>query len=356
MTFVLNEFMRVRLAEPLVCDLLLEGRSYKLPDIRCLPVLASVDQATDLEELTSRFARALTVEHDEAERLVDQLVAAGILRPSGSEHPLMPQVRRWEHYGWTDALIFHCLTEQRPYHDVLGAAEPHDPGVLLRERLDHRAAPPFWKKLDTDYQPLPPPAPDPDRDLAEVLLARRTHVPWSGERMSAAQVSRVLHDANVPLVELRRRAEATYRDRPSVLLENTYGDLETYLIAYDVDGIEPGVYHYDPRDHGIGAVAQGDFRERVQRAFVGQQRASSGACSLLVSVVWERHMFRYPNDPRAYRTVLTLIGQLAQRYLVAFTAQRFTTFPTPAHQPGLTDELIGTRRFVESGIYLITAG
>ncbi|WP_158718589.1 MULTISPECIES: SagB/ThcOx family dehydrogenase [unclassified Streptomyces] len=318
--------------------------------------MASIDGHVERSEIVERFRDGLAVGERQATEFVDKLIEAGVLWPEGYTHPLMPQVQTWREYGWTDALIFHCLTEGQSYTDVLHAETPETPAEALTRRLGEGQLPPFWKTLPVAYEKLPEAVDYPSRDLADVLLSRRTHVPWSGQKLTAEQVSRVLRDANIPLVKRRRAAEEGFRDDPSALMWNIYGDLETYFIAYDVAGVEPGIYHYDPRDHALGQVAAGDFREKVRDAFVGQERAGSGSCSVLISAVWERHMFRYAGNPRGYRTMMMLIGQFAQRYLVSWTALGYTTFPTPAHYPELTDALIGSRRYEESGIYLITAG
>nr|WP_272919077.1 SagB/ThcOx family dehydrogenase [Streptomyces sp. SID7834] len=233
---------------------------------------------------------------------------------------------------------------------------PADTDSVLRDRIDKQQPPAFWKNLNVPYQPLPPAAEASDRDLGEVLLSRRSHRPWSKQKMTAQQLSRVLTDVNLPLVNQRRTAESQYLETPSALMHNSYGDIETNVIVYDVDGLEPGVYHYDPNDHGLGLIRSGDLRDEVQSAFVGQSRAGSGSCSLLLSVVWERHMYRYANNPHGYRSLMECLGQFAQRYLVAWTSLGFETFPTPAHYAALTDGLIGTKRFEETGVYLLTAG
>jgi SagB-type dehydrogenase family enzyme len=227
---------------------------------------------------------------------------------------------------------------------------------VLARQLELHALPELWREHPVPYERLPAPTGYPDRDLGDVLLARRTHRPWTGRSLTSQHLSRVLLDANAPLVKSRLAAEREFRKRPSALLENLYGDLETYVVAYDVDGLAPGLYHYDPRDHQLGRIRSGCLREQVCTAFVGQEAASAGSCSLLITAVWKRHMVRYANNPRGYRTLMMLVGQLAQRYLVGWTAFGFRTFPTPAHYPELTDSLLGTDRFVESGIYLLTAG
>ncbi|WP_159106609.1 SagB/ThcOx family dehydrogenase [Streptomyces rishiriensis] len=353
----LNDFMRIRLGSPVIFDLLLERRSVKVPDVRVLSLLGRVRQRMSEPDLIKLSADVFGCDAAAAESLVTKLIAAGVLQDADHEHELMPEVHEWKRYGWLDALVLHCLSEGQNYCDVVDAADPHSPDDVLQERIARHGLPAFWKQIDTDRViVLSEPREYPPRDLGEVLLARRTHIPWSGEVMDAKQVSRVLLDANKPLVAMRRRAEEEYVARPSALLENAYADMETYFVSFDVDGIPPGLYHYDPAGHRLSLVRAGDLREEVRTAFTGQERASSGSCALLLSAVWERHMLRYEGDPRAYRTLLTLVGQFAQRYLVALTAFGFTTFPTPAHQPVLADDLIGTNRFEESSLYLIAAG
>lgn len=353
----LNDFMRVRLGNPVVCDLLLENKSVQVSDTRFLSLFGRVPGGVAEPELIKVCAEVFECDAATAEDIVARLVAAGILLVVGYEHPLMPEVRQWKKYGWLDALVLHCRSEGQKYSDLVDAADAVSPDELLRERLARYGLPSFWKQVHTGRAfALPDPTEYPERDLGAVLLSRRTHVPWSGQRMNAGQVSRILLDANKPLVAMRRQAEEEYLTRPSALLENAYADLETYFVAFDVGGIPAGLYHYDPAGHRLAMVREGDLREDVRTAFTGQERAGSGSCALLLSVVWERHMMRYAGDPRAYRTVLTLVGQFAQRYLIALTAFGFTTFPSPAHQPALADDLIGTDRFEESSLYLVAAG
>ncbi|GAA1416834.1 hypothetical protein GCM10009601_09810 [Streptomyces thermospinosisporus] len=353
----LNDFMRVRLGSPVICDLLLENKSVSVSDTRFLSLFGRIQRSVTESELVKACADVFDCDPATAEKTVAKLISMRILQDSEYEHPLMPEVRQWKKYGWLDALVLHCRSEGQKYSDVIDSAESRDPDDLLRERIARHGLPPFWKQVHTDQVVvLPQPTNYPERDLGEVLLSRRTHIPWSGQKMDAGQVSRMLLDANRPLVAMRRRAENEYQTRPSALLENAYADLETYFVAFDVVGIPAGLYHYDPAGHRLSLVRAGNLREEVRSAFTGQERASSGSCALLLSAVWERHMLRYEGDPRAYRTLLTLVGQFAQRYLVALTAFGFTSFPTPAHLPTLADNLIGTNRFEESSLYLVSAG
>ena len=47
--------------------------------------------------------------------------------------------------------------------------------------------------------------------------------------------------------------------------------LELFLVAGDVQGMEPGVYRYLPRRHALARLAEGDRRKPLGRAAYGQE-------------------------------------------------------------------------------------
>ena len=61
--------------------------------------------------------------------------------------------------------------------------------------------------------------------------------------------------------------ETGYRTAPSA--GGTF-PLETYLVAGAVDGLEPGVYHYDPAAHSLDQTAEGDIRPELAEACMNQ--------------------------------------------------------------------------------------
>lgn len=351
MNLRLNDFARFRFGPPITCELLLEQRRYRIhsPELAAV-VLGLAESATD-DEVLKRIAAATSREN--ADQIRRDLVEGKVLVPDGYEHPLAAEASVWVEHGWTEALALQRATDNLEFVDIRPAT-----GQAQGRTESSWSVPdalPLWLERDVEYLALPTPTPWPDRSLSEVMLARRTHVPWSQRPVDAAVLSRILHGANLPLVRGRRIAEQG-GNAPEVRLKNLFGDFETYVAIHDVDGFAPGLYHYQPRDHTLGALRNGDVREELVDTFVGQSRAGGGAFAVILSVTWERHLYRYPDNQRGYRTIMILAGQLAHRYIMGSTAFGLVTFPTPAHNPEGTDALLGTERLVESAIYLVSVG
>ncbi|MEF8943744.1 MAG: SagB/ThcOx family dehydrogenase [Desulfohalobiaceae bacterium] len=76
--------------------------------------------------------------------------------------------------------------------------------------------------------------------------------------------------------------------------------LEIYLAAGEVAGLSPGVYRYRPQEHDLVRVQEGDKREAIARAAVGQMWISKAQAVLVVGAVFERTTSKYSNHGRQY--------------------------------------------------------
>jgi SagB-type dehydrogenase family enzyme len=142
---------------------------------------------------------------------------------------------------------------------------------------------------------------------------------------------------------------------PSALFNSAFTAIEVYIFAFNVNGLPPGLYHYDPKKHSVACLRKGDLQNEVTKMCVGQARAGSGACALAFSGVWKRYMYRY-RHPRAYRTLLVNIAELAQKHLILATALSLSTFVTPAFNDELADRLLDVEGFDEAVLELIAFG
>ena len=51
--------------------------------------------------------------------------------------------------------------------------------------------------------------------------------------------------------------------------------VDVYVAAHRVEGLEPGLYRYEPRSHRLTALRRGDLREPMVRACLGQRKADA---------------------------------------------------------------------------------
>jgi len=69
--------------------------------------------------------------------------------------------------------------------------------------------------------------------------------------------------------------------------------LQVHIVVGQVDGIEQGVYHYRPAEHGLVRVAEGDRRLDLARAALDQEQVRHGAVVIALSAAYERIIQKY---------------------------------------------------------------
>jgi SagB-type dehydrogenase family enzyme len=353
----LNPFFRVRFVDGVTLDLFLEGTTFTFHDARLIRLLARLDQPMPRSAVVAFTTWALGAGSEDAGTVVDELVDHKVLVAEDASYPMLPAVTHWVERGWLEALMLHMRSRSLDFADTaqdgarLAAEE-------LRRIIEAEGPPPsFWK----DYPghratALPPPdGPPGERSLEQILLARRSNRPWRKGRVDTQVLSSILAAANQESVRLRVHAEATWSTNPLMLLNSAFSALETYVFVFHVDGVDAGLYHYDLRDHKLVLLREGSLQQELVTMCIGQDRPAGAAFAVAISAVWGRAMFRY-RHPRAYRTLLVNVAELAQKYIVLATAWGLSTFLTPALKDEFADALFGFDGYEEAALYVVAAG
>ena len=350
-----NPLVRLRFDDGPVLELPLEGRTFQLPDPTVIAALPLTKKASTVDELVTLLVSERVVDGTpEAEALVAELFRVGVCA-HGDPPPLWTAARHWIERGWTEALLFHLACQTETFRD-----ENIDDIDAVNDRvLAERVAagrPDAWHRHEGPVIELPPGRPATELpDLETVLMARRSNQPWRKGTIALSDVATTAALASAETVAVRRIYEQEVQRRPSVVLNSAFTALELYLVAHSVEGLEPGLYHYEPDTHRLRRRRAGDLRDPLQRMCVGQHRAGSGAATWVITAVWERYMWRYP-QPSAYRTLMINTGELAQKLLVYSTALGLSTFITPAFDDEYADEVLGLSPAVETPVEVIGVG
>jgi SagB-type dehydrogenase family enzyme len=86
--------------------------------------------------------------------------------------------------------------------------------------------------------------------------------------------------------------------------------LELYVIAGNVEGLTPGVYHYQPGRHRLQQTMPGDQRRLLARAAHGQAWVRTAAAVVVITAVYDRTTRKYGD--RGVRYVHMEVGHAAQ--------------------------------------------
>lgn len=153
------------------------------------------------------------------------------------------------------------------------------------------------------------PAPPTDDPLARTVVERRSQRRFSGEAMGLDELSRLLY------LGYGRTDDGFYR---AVASGGALYPLELYVVALDVEGLEPGLYHYGVEHHRLDVVRHGDLRSAIAENVVceGIDLEHAGAV-VVISALFRRTTLKYQN--RGYRMVLLEAGAVSQNLGLAAT-------------------------------------
>jgi SagB-type dehydrogenase family enzyme len=86
--------------------------------------------------------------------------------------------------------------------------------------------------------------------------------------------------------------------------------LEVYVLAGNVEGVEPGLYRYEPLEHALEPVAAGDLREALSGASLRQSAIAGAPAVFVIAAVYERVAVKY--GERGTRYARIEVGAIAQ--------------------------------------------
>ena len=221
-------------------------------------------------------------------------------------------------------------------------------GALLQRSPDMRASASrsVLRRTGLAAAELPPGKPLRER-LDDALRARRS--------------TRAYGDAPISLDELASLLRAAYgvtgtlagqqlRCAPS---GGALYPLELYVVAAEVAGLEPGLYHYDPLRDVLERV-RGAQRRELEGLTPYDELVVPSAAVVAISAVFWRSRFKY--GARAYRFALLEAGHAAQNYLLAATALGLSACPVGGFFDRRVDALLGIDGLHEASLYLLPVG
>jgi len=161
---------------------------------------------------------------------------------------------------------------------------------------------------------LPAPHTDGTVSVETALAERRSNRQFRDKALSIDQIAQVLWAAyGVTSPHDNPQFRGGMRTSPSA--GATY-PLEVYLVAGNVEGVEPGVYRYISDEHIIERIVAGDVRR--QEPFASNNMAASAPATIFYSAVFERTTGRYGELGEQY--VYIEVGHSAQNVYLQIEA------------------------------------
>lgn len=200
--------------------------------------------------------------------------------------------------------------------------------------------------LPTDFSSL-----EMKGDILSVIRDRKSSRVYTPESLTIAQLSFLLW-ATQGVKAIRGRAYATLRTVPSGGARHAF---ETYLVIRNVEGLNPGAYHYLPMEHALEFLHDVDNIENtISESLSGQGWTKRAAAVFYWSMVPYRAEWRY--GVMAHRVALIDAGHVGQNLYLACTALGVGACAIAAFSHEKCNELFGLDGDSEFMVYTCPVG
>jgi SagB-type dehydrogenase family enzyme len=203
---------------------------------------------------------------------------------------------------------------------------------------------------ESSHRGLKPKSPRRERPTQVVSVVRLPEPKTSGgmpiwEATARRRSERRLTDAALSIEHLSQLAWATsgiserkrsLRTSPSAGAVFPY---EAYVIAAVVEGLTPGIYRYEPLEHALQLLFEGDFREELVDACLGQRWALPCPATFVWTAIPKRCSSRYGS--RAARYINLDLGYVAENFYLASVSLGLGTCSIGAFSDDLMNALMG---------------
>ena len=195
-----------------------------------------------------------------------------------------------------------------------------------------------------DVLKLPDPRTKGQVSLEEALANRRSNREFSSSPLKLEDVSQLLWSAQ------GITSAGGGRTAPSA---GALYPLEIYLVAGNVQSLSAGIYRYQPQGQALVRIKDGDVRNELARAAVGQACVKQGAISLVIAGVYERTTAKYGDRGTEY--VHLEAGHAAQDVCLQATALNLNVVTVGAFTDDHVKSTVGLSKN-ESPLYIIPIG
>ena len=222
--------------------------------------------------------------------------------------------------------------------------------AMPRGMLDWGRQPSPYKEFPAALKhiPLQPPEQKGGKPIWEAIAERRSQREFSSHPIAFAEFSQLLWATQ------GITARAWGYDFRAVPSAGALYPIETYAVVNRVNGLNPGVYHFDIKKNQLVLLKEGNFGGALSTAGLGQELLEEASCIFVWTAVVERSKWKYRE--RAYRYIYMDVGHIGQNLYLAATAMDLGCCTVGAFYDEEVDRIIGVDGKEEVSVYLGAIG
>lgn len=193
----------------------------------------------------------------------------------------------------------------------------------------------------------------------ETMKERKTSRSFNGDPISLDQLSTLLYVSLGPLHEkwtdLEDNGLQVLGRRKSFPSAGGLHPEEAYIIALNVEGLRPGIYHYDSIEHHLTLIETNFSEQELISLLYGQYFAQGLAAGIFLTARFEKGWWKYAHS-RGYRVIFMDIGHASQSILLTATAVGLETWLTGAFGDTQVEKFLKLTSPTEQPILFIGVG
>jgi SagB-type dehydrogenase family enzyme len=152
--------------------------------------------------------------------------------------------------------------------------------------------------------------------MLEVIRRRASGRAFRADPLPVSMLATLLRHANGVLASVQTADGAFYRR--AAANSGDLGSVEIYPIVLNVEGVAPGIYHFDTVRHDLTELRTGRFSDWLREVVLYQAEFSRAAAALVLTAAVGRLQAKY--SLRGYRFALLDVGHVSQNLYLVGTA------------------------------------
>ncbi|MBN2876494.1 MAG: SagB/ThcOx family dehydrogenase [Bacilli bacterium] len=174
-----------------------------------------------------------------------------------------------------------------------------------------------------------------EQDFLAIINNRKSHRVYTEQSMSLLELAYLLWTTQ-GVKSIRGNNYATLRTVPA---GGARHEFETYLLVHQIDGLEPGIYHFLPLTFQIERINDiPEWETQITNSLEGQKWATKANVVFFWSCVPYRSEWRYSHF--AHRVILMDIGYVSQNLYLACESIGLGTCAIGAFDPKSCTKLL----------------
>ena len=184
--------------------------------------------------------------------------------------------------------------------------------------------------------------------LEEAIRERRSARKYSSKPVNLQQLSQLLFAAQ----GVNGKSYGTeLRTVPSA---GALYPFEIYLVVNRVQGLEPGIYHYNVLEHELELVKSGKFGSKITNAGLKQDMLGKAAVTFVLSAIFDRTRHKY--GERGFRYIYIEAGHISQNIYLQSISLGLGSVVVGAFHDDKVNKIIDVDGKKEAAIYLHAVG